>query len=90
MPYIDQTERKIYDHLIDGILARFENLGAYTPMDVAGAFTYIVYRLLKFFNKRFWSRALGIGCVICAILEIYRRDHTIYENEKIKENGDIE
>ena len=89
MPYIEMNERRIYDSHIDGILEKFEALGAYTPMDVAGAFTYIVYRLLGFFNKRFWSRALGMGCLVMAMMEMYRCSHANYEDEKRKNRGDV-
>jgi hypothetical protein len=70
MPYIEQNRRKIYDKHIDSILNEFKD-----PQQVAGEFTYIIYRLLKWFSKKYWIRALGIGCLICAILEIYRKEH---------------
>jgi len=61
----------------------------YQDKCVAGHITYIVFRLLKFFNKRYWTRALGVGCLVMAILEIYRECHAEYEDLKKKENGSI-
>ncbi len=86
MPYIKPDERLQYDTQIKTIIDKWSFLD---PRDVAGHFTYIVYRLLKFFSGKFWMRALGIGCLICAILEIYRKEHIPYEDEKIKKNGDV-
>jgi len=87
MLYITSKERKLYDDDINQILTTFDLHQSF--ITIAGHFTYVVYRLLKWFNCRFWTRALGIGCLVCAILEIYRRDHAEYEDEKIQENGDI-
>jgi hypothetical protein len=86
MPYIKHDERLQYDTEIKTIIAKWQLLDL---KDVAGHFTYVVYRLLKYFSGKFWTRALGIGCLICAILEIYRKEHALYEDEKIKENGDV-
>ena len=87
MPYITQSERKALDPHIKTLIDAMNEEMLYT---VAGNFTYIVYRLLRtFFMGHFWTRALGIGCLICAILEIYRREHGPYENEAIKRNGDV-
>ncbi len=86
MPYIEKRLRTIYDPDIDNII---EKWWALDTQRMAGVFTYIVYRLLKCFSDKFWMRALGIGCLVCAILEIYRRDHAVYENEKRCKNGDV-
>jgi len=86
MPYIKQEHRKLYDKSIGDILFVMEHTEA---TEAAGHFTYIIYRLLKRFNGKFWMRALGIGCLVCAILEMYRRDQAAYEDGKINSNGDI-
>jgi len=86
MPYIEQKDRAQYDPYIDGIKKIWGNLDL---KDIAGHFTYIVYRLLQYFSGKFWMRALGIGCLVCAILEIYRKEHSVYEDQKIKQNGDV-
>ena len=87
MPYIEEKTRKKYDDPINLILQHWKVLDC---TEVAVIFTYIVYRLLKFFSGKFWMRALGVGCVICAVLEIYRKDHAVYEEKKEKENGSVQ
>lgn len=86
MPYIKKEYREPLDPSISTILSRWYHM---SKQDVAGEFTYVVYSLLSFFSGKFWMRALGLGCVLCAILEIYRRDHGPYEDNKILENGDV-
>lgn len=86
MPYINQKARNLYDEAIDNIFFVLQHREA---TDAAGDFTYIVYRLLQRFSVKFWMRALGIGCLVCAILEIYRKEHAPYEDEKIQENGEV-
>ncbi len=87
MPYIEPERKEIYDRELNIIKDRLYHTAMF---DMAGDFTYIVFSLLKLFNRRFWARALGIGCLVCAILEIYRRDHTEYEDDKIRQNGDVQ
>ena len=86
MPYINKDEREMYDGDVNGILEKWE-LSSLT--DVAGGFTYVVFRLMKVFNTRFWARALGIGCLVMAILEMYRTEHGTYEEIRRVENGDV-
>lgn len=86
MPYIEKENRKKYDKPVNEILDLLDEVGGHTA---AGPFTYVVYRLLKYWSGRYWMRALGIGCLVCAILEMYRKEHGPYEDEKIKENGDV-
>ena len=89
MPYIEKEQRRRYDRPIDEILKRLEDEEPRKEL-AAGQFTYVVYRLLKFWSGKFWMRALGIGCLIMAILELYRVDNAKYEDTKIQENGDVD
>ncbi|MBU1091281.1 hypothetical protein KKA27_00175 [Patescibacteria group bacterium] len=86
MPYIEKKRRSFCDPSINRLL---ETWGYMKVTDVAGEFTYVVYRLLKYFSGKFWMRALGIGCLVCAMLEMYRKEHAPYEDQKMKENGDV-
>jgi hypothetical protein len=86
MPYINQTSRKIYDGHINYLI---DKLNITPTKDMAGEFTYIVYRLLKIFSGKYWMRALGIGCMVCAVLEMYRVDHSKYEDIKRSDNGEV-
>jgi hypothetical protein len=89
MPYIEKAQRKQYDRPINKILDLLDEAPGMPGAGAAGPFTYVVYRLLKFWSGKFWMRALGVGCLVCAILEMYRKEHGPYEDEKIKENGDV-
>ena len=89
MPYISMNRRKLYDEKVNELCDSLRENSKSDLTGMAGDFTYIIYRLLKVFNGKFFLRALGIGCLVCAILEIYRRDHTLYENEKIQIEGDV-
>lgn len=87
MPYIPQVERKKVDVQIDALVAV---LNAPDKRKTAGTFTYVVYKLLGgVFYGRYWLRALGLGCMLSAILEWYRTDFADYEERKREENGDV-
>lgn len=85
MPYIAKENRERYVGAINDILSALPENSA----DAAGEFTYVIYKLLERFNGRYWERALGIGSVVMAIHEMYRREHIQYEDKKIAEHGDV-
>ncbi len=85
MPYITRKNREKYADAIDDILTALPE----NTTDAAGEFTYVIYKLLERFNGRYWERTLGIGSVVMAILEIYRRKHVQYEDQKMAEHGDV-
>lgn len=61
------------------------------PFAVAGLLNYAVSRLLvrTLPSKRYWTMALGVGTLVCAILEFYRRYVGPYEDHAIHTNGDL-
>ena len=71
----------------------FESLCATVSCDpkaAAGQVTRIVTKIiLRFFNGSYWTRALGFGCLLCAILEVYRRRDVPKERDAIRRNGDL-
>jgi len=92
MPYIPKDIRVWFD---DHIARLFDN----EPLTV-GDINYIITKImLRYVNQskntslafmsRYTASAMVIGTVICAILEFYRRYTAPYEDEKIKENGDV-
>ncbi len=85
MPYIAKENREKYADAIHDILTALPENSA----DAAGEFTYVIYKLLERFNGKYWERALGIGSILMAILEIYRRKHVQYEDQKMTEHGDV-
>ena len=88
MPYIKQSERLVFDELLDPFLDYIrrerDNL---TP----GQLNYIITRLcLVWVNKVSYSEYNKlIGVLECVKQELYRRTVAKYEDEKIKENGDL-
>lgn len=93
MPYITAERRADLDaHITD--LAdeiKYDPSGVREPTRFAGELNYVVTRvLLKVLPaKRYWALALGIGTLVCAIFEFYRRFVAPYEDKAIQKNGDI-
>jgi hypothetical protein len=57
---------------------------------VPGELTYAIYRLLLNYQAaNFAEHSAVLGAVEAAKLEYYRRKVAPYEDEKIKENGDV-
>ena len=80
MPYIEQKRRKeLSEHL--------------PSTETAGELNYAICMLVqKYLNekkKSYQHYNDVIGVLECAKLEIYRRLVAPYEEEKIKENGDV-
>jgi len=85
MPYIREQARKQCD----------EGDGPYTE----GELNYLICKLCLRYLEPHWDDSKEsptysdynavIGALECAKLEIYRRLVTVYEEKKIKENGDI-
>lgn len=84
MPYIKKDERLFYDRYIDRILELPKPIG-----DLNYLIVKICLRFLSFTKKQYSDYNAIIGMLECAKQEFYRRIVAEYENEKIKENGDI-
>lgn len=87
MPYINEEIRKVWMNM--GLEELLNYMKRSTP---PGDLNYIITMIL--------SKALGenpnyarfneiIGVLECCKLEMYRRKIAEYENQKIKENGDV-
>lgn len=92
MPYIEQQDRYWLDPLIEPLASNIKAQAVNDPKKTAGLLNYAVTRLLVLTlpERRYWSLALGIGTLVCAILEFYRRFVAPYEDDAIAKNGDIE
>jgi len=95
MPYIKPEDRKKYDELIDTIVRKLteENLfDERKPLYSVGEINYVIStvcnRILNL-QRGYQTANDLIGVLECIKLELYRRPVSDYENEKIKENGDI-
>jgi hypothetical protein len=82
MPYISKEERKALDE-------RMENIDFVS----VGHLNYIITKLCQQFleksDKRYSDYNDIIGVLECAKQEFYRRSVSVYEDKKIKENGDV-
>lgn len=87
MPYIKQVDRPEVDASLEPLLSHIQSL----PMeDQDGALNYAVTRIIKsVYPKKYfhYNRALGVLSAIAH--ELYRHIIGPYEDEKIKENGDV-
>ncbi len=78
MPYIEKYRREV--------------LTINPPIYTSGELTFVLYKAcLTFLGDRpkFIDYAEVLGALEAAKLEFYRRKIAPYEDEKIKENGDI-
>ena len=87
MPYIKRQQRPEIDKLVDPLISHLKSL----PLeDQDGSLNYTVTKIIKrlYPQKYFhYNRALGVLTAITQ--ELYRRVIGPYEDDKIKENGDV-
>lgn len=87
MPYIKEKERNRLDNPIRGILFALQDT---KPEEIDGKMNYIITRLIhNLYGINYFHLNKAIGMLECAKLELYRRIVAPYEDEKIKENGDV-
>jgi len=89
MPYIKQKERFKWNGLV-GIITK-NILNEVPEEDIDGELNYFITSLIKEVYKppRYYNYNRAMGMLECVKQEFYRRDIALYENEKIKENGDL-
>ncbi len=90
MPYIEEEERKIYRPLIRTLIQTVKD-ETRDDSDKLGPVNYIITSVLLgvFHKRRYFTFVLVLGTLFCVALEYYRRRVAKYEDEKIKENGDV-
>ena len=82
MPYItNKSHRKILDSMIE----KYRLL-----LGQNGHLNYFLYKLAKENCNNYATYKEFLGELEAAKLEIYRRQIAVYEDKKIKENGDVE
>ena len=84
MPYIPQEKRERLDWIIDNLAAELGMMG------ITGNLNYVLFRLAKKLCYKYKDYAAFEGDCQQSLKEIYRRLEASYEDEKIKENGDVE
>lgn len=96
MPYIEDMYRQKFDPLIDQLAKEIVSETAEDKLAFAGFLNYVCTRTilkvikLRFGKIQYWVLAIITGVLINIILEIYRRVGIPYEEDKIKENGDVD
>lgn len=88
MPYIKQENRKEYTETLDDLCFVLDEHGW-----VPGEVTYVLYMIVaRWFRKMpsYITIAQIRGVLIGTMTEFDRRVAAPYEDEKIKENGDVE
>ena len=86
MPYIIPTNRDAINGLVTSYFAQ-------TPTLSISAVNYFITRLLlgvlKRLGEKYETYNTLIGILECAKLELYRRRVAVYEQTKLKQNGDV-
>ena len=88
MPYIKQPDRKKFVL----ILNEFDRLLKSTEINI-GEMNYLITKfIIQYIKNHKINYALYnsiIGVLECSKLELYRRQISLYENKKCKENGEV-
>src|SRR5579863_7043509 len=87
VPYIKQSGRKDLDPILDPLIAKVNDLSG---PDSAGALAYVIFKLLRVLTAKhsFSGKAMLYGSAVASLDEYYRRDLSVYENDKMVQNGD--
>jgi len=85
MPYIKQDDRTRLNPLVQ----EMEETTINTPGELNFLLTMLVHRFLNQKPESYQGYNDAIGALEGAKLELYRRHIASYENDKIKENGDV-
>ena len=88
MPYIKPQYRPEIDKLLQPLL---EHIAAMPLEKQDGAFNYSVTKILKALYAKgdYFTYNRSMGALSAVQAEWYRRAIVPYEDEKIKENGDV-
>jgi hypothetical protein len=87
VPYIKKEQRKIVDEKIIHLAEAIKTCGVENR---AGVLNYSISILLKeLYNTKYAEVNEAIGMLECTKQEYYRRIAAPYEDQKIKENGDV-
>ena len=85
MPYIKQQDRDKFGTFV----ASMTSLNINSPGELNYLITMLTHRYLNMSPESYQMYNNALGALEGAKLELYRRHIAIYENEKIKENGDV-
>lgn len=87
MPYIKAGNRKKYEKILEELVKILKTL---PPEEIDGELNYVVTKILKeIYPLRYFHINKAVGVLECIKLEYYRRVAAPYEDQKIKEAGDV-
>lgn len=87
MPYIKKDQRPKLDAFIAPFLKYLQSLPA---EDQDGAINYSITKIIKgLYPQRYFHLNRALGVLSAVTQELYRRVIGPYEDEKIRENGDV-
>lgn len=91
MPYIVPEKREVLDPVIEELVITLRGLQSDDPNDnIQGNMNYVISRLLdRLYNANYQEINNAVGMMMCATFEYYRRMAVPYENQKIRDNGDV-
>ena len=88
MPYIKKDSRPEIDKLLKPLA---KHLASLPVQEQDGSLNYTVTKLIhRLYPKKYFHLNRALGVLSAITLELYRRVAGPYEDEKIKENGDVE
>ncbi len=85
MPYIKQSTRQAYSQFLDEL----DSITIVTPGELNYLFTKIAKHYIYAKGISYTAINDVVGALEGAKLEFYRKTVSEYEEEKIKENGDV-
>jgi ribosomal protein S3AE len=87
LPYIKARNRKKYEKMLEELVKILKTL---PPEEIDGELNYVVTKILKeIYPLRYFHINKAVGVLECIKLEYYRRVAAPYEDQKIKEAGDV-
>lgn len=92
MPYVDRDTRVALSTPLHDLLEVARNeLAGKDPAEFAGVVNYIATKIATELlpTKKYWALELASGALRGAAREFERRVIAMYENQKIRENGDV-
>jgi hypothetical protein len=81
MPYLKTIEKEYFKPIVNTVFS--------TSGELNYVLTEICKKYLKDMGERYNTYNTIIGALECCKLELYRRKISLYEDQKIKENGDV-
>ena len=84
MPYVDEPNRELLDPFIEEIGSHVGSVGDLNYIVTRLALKHLIRQGITYTNFN-----AEMGVFLCALLEMYRRVGTIYEDLKMVQNGDM-